>query len=94
MHGGMTARLRCLYCMDGVRGHPRRFTLFCNDCGRTYPPDSEQRISSRVVAVCIGDDPLCPCQDGDACHYRDAGDGKTFTRAMPVPGASWYDGFA
>jgi hypothetical protein len=20
---------------------------------------------------CIGNDPLCPCQDGDACHYRD-----------------------
>lgn len=20
---------------------------------------------------CIGNDPGCPCQDGDACHYRD-----------------------
>ncbi len=20
---------------------------------------------------CIGNDPHCPCQDGDACHYRD-----------------------
>lgn len=20
---------------------------------------------------CIGNDPACPCQDGDACHYRD-----------------------
>lgn len=19
---------------------------------------------------CIGNDPLCPCQDGDLCHYR------------------------
>ena len=19
---------------------------------------------------CIGNDPLCPCQDGDMCHYR------------------------
>lgn len=33
---------------------------------------------------CIGRDPLCPCQDGDACHYRDAADG---TKALPIPGA-------
>jgi hypothetical protein len=24
-----------------------------------------------TAAGCIGDDPACPCQDGDACHYRD-----------------------
>jgi hypothetical protein len=30
---------------------------------------------------CIGKDPLCPCQDGDACHYNDYGDSK----AMPIP---------
>lgn len=29
---------------------------------------------------CIGNDPLCPCQDGDACHYRDHGK----TKAMPA----------
>lgn len=33
---------------------------------------------------CIGNDPLCPCQDGDACHYKDAADG---TKAWPVPQA-------
>lgn len=22
-------------------------------------------------STCIGNDPYCPCQDGDACHYRD-----------------------
>jgi hypothetical protein len=27
---------------------------------------------------CIGRDPLCPCRDGDVCHYRDAGDSKAF----------------
>lgn len=31
---------------------------------------------------CIGDDPLCPCQDGLPCHYKDAADG---TKAMPIP---------
>ena len=30
---------------------------------------------------CIGNDPLCPCQDGLACHYRDSGK----TKAWPVP---------
>jgi len=30
---------------------------------------------------CIGKDPRCPCQDGDACHYKDCGD----TKAWPVP---------
>jgi hypothetical protein len=89
MHGGMTASppaKRCTACMDGYR-QTTRFTMYCNVCCGTYPPSHQH-------APCIGSDPLCPCQDGDACHYRDAGEGKTFTRAMPVPVASWYDGFA
>ena len=32
---------------------------------------------------CIGKDPRCPCQDGDACHYKDCGG----TKALPVPAA-------
>ena len=31
--------------------------------------------------TCIGKDPRCPCQDGDACHYKDCGG----TKAWPVP---------
>lgn len=23
--------------------------------------------------ACIGNDPFCPCQDGDLCHYRGVG---------------------
>jgi hypothetical protein len=23
------------------------------------------------MTPCIGNDPYCPCQDGDSCHYRD-----------------------
>jgi hypothetical protein len=30
---------------------------------------------------CIGNDPACPCQDGDPCHYRDT----ETTKAWPVP---------
>jgi hypothetical protein len=33
--------------------------------------------------TCIGKDPRCPCQDGDACHYKDCGN----TKAWPVPQA-------
>lgn len=28
--------------------------------------------------TCMGRDPLCPCQDGLACHYRDVGSSKGF----------------
>jgi hypothetical protein len=39
---------------------------------------------------CVGKDPRCPCQDGDACHYKDCGG----TKARPVPQAEptpWRD---
>lgn len=42
-----------------------------------YPAQIKQDISAHR---CIGKDPLCPCQDGDACHYE----GKD---AWPVPQA-------
>lgn len=32
---------------------------------------------------CIGNDPACPCQDGDACHYKDT----PTTKAWPIPQA-------
>lgn len=47
----------------------------CVACSNNnYPPRPEQE-------PCIGKDPRCPCQDGDACHYKDCGD----TKALPVP---------
>jgi hypothetical protein len=33
-----------------------------------------------VASPCIGNDPTCPCQDGDACHYRGE-------NAMSIPSA-------
>ncbi len=35
------------------------------------------------AANCIGNDPACPCQDGDACHYKDT----PTTKAWPIPQA-------
>lgn len=30
--------------------------------------------------ACVGRDPLCPCVDGYACHYADAGKTKAFAQ--------------
>lgn len=37
-----------------------------------------EAAQAQAAAQCIGKDPLCPCQDGDTCHYE----GKD---AWPVP---------
>lgn len=43
-----------------------------------YLPAMVERVRARVMAEvmgtlkrCAGNDPACPCQDGDVCHYRD-----------------------
>lgn len=48
-----------------------------------------RRLSKAAVppAPCIGHDPVCPCQDGDSCHYVDT----ETTRAMKT---NWIDRFA
>lgn len=28
------------------------------------------RLAREQREPCLGNDPLCPCQDGDMCHYR------------------------
>jgi hypothetical protein len=40
-----------------------------------------KRAAQPEQEPCIGKDPRCPCQDGDACHYKDCGGG---TKARPV----------
>ena len=50
----------------------------------------EQPEQGPVRMPCVGKDPRCPCQDGDACHYKDCGN----TKAWPVPQAEptpWRD---
>ena len=43
---------------------------------------------------CIGADPACPCQDGDACHYREAAGTPAWpvqeTADLPAP-EEWRD---
>lgn len=40
-----------------------------------------REVLAQPAEQCIGKDPRCPCQDGDACHYKDCGG----TKALPVP---------
>ena len=39
---------------------------------------------------CIGNDPACPCQDGDLCHYKDSPDGKTKAMATQPTTCKWF----
>lgn len=58
-----------------VIGHPAAFPAeymaICRAASQAFA----------APAVCVGQDPTCPCRDGLACHYRDAADG---TKAFPL----------
>jgi len=61
----------------------------CVACSNNnYPPRPEQE-------PCIGKDPRCPCQDGDACHYKDCVGTKARPVAQPEqePVAWYHDDF-
>lgn len=53
-----------------------------------FTPRNQGRLKNRLddgpklptKSQCIGQDPSCPCQDGDSCHYQ----GKN---PWPIPGA-------
>jgi hypothetical protein len=42
---------------------------------------AQAKLEQPEQEPCVGKDPRCPCQDGDACHYKDCG----ITKARPVP---------
>lgn len=50
---------------------------------RKYVRHAIKAALEQQAEPCIGKDPRCPCQDGDACHYKDCGN----TMAWPVPQA-------
>jgi hypothetical protein len=59
------------------------FTL---ESAREFLKDIRAIVAVAQRQPCIGDDPLCPCQDGDACHYRDVVvNGVVVSRGFPVP---------
>lgn len=62
----------------------RAFVARCGNGieGRAVPLYAHLAPAAPQAEPCIGNDPICPCQDGDACHYKDSADG---TKAWPVP---------
>lgn len=55
--------------------------------GEQRMPERDKAMADLLAALaqpepCIGNNPSCPCQDGDLCHYKDSPDGKT--KAMPI----------
>lgn len=70
---------RCDACKKADRAHCQR--MRANRKARVRistqcPPGSIPGSPSE----CIGKDPLCPCQDGDVCHYVDHGDTKAWIK--------------
>jgi len=53
----------------------------CKDYRAMYIKVRDELVAEQQAEPCVGKDPRCPCQDGDACHYKDCGS----TKALPVP---------
>jgi len=54
------------------------------DDAQGYIADYEAALEQPEQEPCIGKDPRCPCQDGDACHYKDCVGTKARPVAQPV----------
>jgi hypothetical protein len=66
------------------RGYASPELVEAHTAAQQQEVDSKSRLKRLAVqrpVPCIGNDPLCPCQDGLACHYKDAGK----TKAFPIP---------
>ena len=74
------------YATTTNESNARAFLSRCGDGieGRAVPLYPHPAPAAPQAEPCIGNDSACPCQDGDACHYKDAADG---TKAWPVPQA-------
>jgi hypothetical protein len=63
------------------QGSKHGLILLIQDAKPNFQPaPPEQEPVQQQAEPCIGKDPRCPCQDGDACHYKDCGG----TKAWPV----------
>ena len=62
-------------CTDHDDGTVEALTVWCPEVIDAL------RAALAQPQSCVGNDPLCPCQDGDVCNYRDSGE----TKAWPVP---------
>jgi hypothetical protein len=62
----------------------RNFLRFLNRHNLRHYLVLDDFHKKQPVRPCVGNDPACPCQDGDACHYR--GPNAWPARAMDIPG--------
>lgn len=70
-------------CTKVLRAAGVAYPRTCAECGLgPCKAGLGQGDAQAKSEACIGGNPTCPCQDGDACHYRDAADG---TKAWPIP---------
>ena len=74
----MTQMIVCPICGNKRCPHASDHALAC-----TASNDPIAAPAAAQAEPCIGSDPVCPCQDGDACHYRDT----ATTKAWPIPQA-------
>jgi len=67
---------------------------YCEAMDRNAEQQKTQAITALRTALaqtvqpaepCIGKDPRCPCQDGDACHYKDCGSTKASPEQQAEP---------
>jgi hypothetical protein len=62
---------------NGKHGHYETLFHVVHQAIKKVAPPKQQ------AEPCIGKDPRCPCQDGDACHYKDCGNTKARLVAQP-----------
>jgi len=48
-------------------------------------------MTTRKRGHCVGNDPLCPCHDGDACHYVAVGGTPAFKPKRGQPKEEKYE---
>jgi hypothetical protein len=62
------------------------WTWQCYSCGEIDDVQQPAPLLVQQAEPCIGKDPRCPCQDGDACHYKDCGGTKAWPAQRPWVG--------
>jgi len=65
---------------QGYTSEMRQLLAEAYRCGVLAGAEAEREACAKP---CIGKDPRCPCQDGDACHYKDCGSTKALPAAQP-----------
>jgi len=80
----MQQALKALEQLDGIDTETECVTIDAGDVITALRTALAQTV--QPAEPCVGKDPRCPCQDGDACHYKDCGSTKARPVAQPEQG--------